>query len=101
MDRIGGFRNRLGTTLKTTRRFGENQLGGSDGRWHVFPSKKRGAEVGNTKRGKGTKIMLLIDGEGMPLGIDTESANVAEVNLIERLQSFHFLVTSDEYHVQL
>ena len=29
--------------------------------------------------------MLLIDGEGLPLGADTESANVAEVNLIERL----------------
>ncbi|WP_339910568.1 IS5 family transposase, partial [Symmachiella dynata] len=50
-----------------------------------FPSKKRGAEVGKTKRGKGTKIMLLIDGEGLPLGVDTESANTAEVNLIERL----------------
>ena len=29
--------------------------------------------------------MLLIDGEGLPLGVDTESANAAEVNLIERL----------------
>jgi len=29
--------------------------------------------------------MLLIDGEGLPLGVDTESASAAEVNLIERL----------------
>jgi len=29
--------------------------------------------------------MLLIDGDGVPLGVDTESASAAEVNLIERL----------------
>jgi len=36
-------------------------------------------------RGKGTKITLLIDGDVLPLGVDTESASLSEVNLIERL----------------
>jgi transposase len=39
--------------------------------------------VGKTKRGKGTKIMVLSDGHGMPLAALTESASVHEVKLIE------------------
>ena len=34
----------------------------------TFPGQKRGLCVGKTKRGKGTKIMLLVDGRGTPLG---------------------------------
>lgn len=36
-----------------------------------------------TKRGKGTKIMLLIDGWGVPLGLHLARANPAEVKLAE------------------
>ena len=75
----------VATTIKPTRRVPGNQLGGSDGRWHVFPSKKGGAEVGNTKKGKGTKIMLMIDGEGIPLSAFITSASTAEVNTVETL----------------
>jgi transposase len=56
-----------------------------DGRWHVCLGKKRGEKVGKTKRGKGTKIMVLIDASGLPLGIDTASASPHEVTLIEQL----------------
>jgi hypothetical protein len=31
------------------------------------PAKKRGADVGKTKRGKGTKWMVVADGQGIPL----------------------------------
>ena len=55
------------------------------GRRHVCLGKKRGEKVGKTKRGKGTKIMVLIDGCGLPLGIDTASASPHEVTLIEPL----------------
>jgi transposase len=41
--------------------------------------------VGKTKRGKGTKIMVLTDAEGLPLGADTASASPHEVTLIEPL----------------
>lgn len=44
--------------------------------------------MGNTKRGKGTKLMLLVDGEGVPLGIHLAAANQAEVNLVEDLLDF-------------
>jgi transposase len=62
-----------------------DQLGRGDGRRHFFAGKKGGAEVGNTKKGKGTKTMLMIDGEGTPLSAFITSANHAEVNAIETL----------------
>jgi transposase len=54
-------------------------------RRNVFFGKKRGEKVGKTKRGKGTKIMVLTDGRGLPLGVDTASASPHEVTLIESL----------------
>ncbi len=48
------------------------------------PAKKGGAKVGLTKKGKGTKWMLVIDGTGLPLGFHLDSANAAEVRLAER-----------------
>lgn len=44
---------------------------------------KRGAKVGKTKRGKGTKLMVLADGAGTPLGIHVDAASPAEVRLLE------------------
>src|SRR5664279_6443555 len=46
-------------------------------------SEKGGAAVGKTKRGKGTKWMVLVDGQGLPLGVRLESASPAEVTLAE------------------
>ena len=46
---------------------------------------RRSPEAGNTKCGKGTKILLLVDGRGVPLSVMTIEANVAEVNTIETL----------------
>jgi transposase len=46
-------------------------------------SKKGGSGVGKTKRGKGTKWMVLVDGEGIPLGVRLESASPNEVTLAE------------------
>jgi transposase len=48
------------------------------------PAKKGGDKVGLTKKGKGTKWMLVIDGTGLPLGFHLESANTAEVTLAEQ-----------------
>ena len=77
--------DRLAPTAPPARRNEVAPLGRGDGRWHVFPGQKRGLCVGKTKRGKGTKIMLLVDGRGTPLGVDIASASPAEVNLIEPL----------------
>src|SRR5256885_5885881 len=43
---------------------------------------KRGRYVGKTKRGKGSKIMAIADGHGLPLAVCTESASPAEVKLV-------------------
>jgi transposase len=51
--------------------------------WQLRPSEKRGSAVGKTKRGKGTKWMVLADGEGVPLGVRLESASPSEVTLAE------------------
>jgi transposase len=45
--------------------------------------KKGGHCVGKTKRGKGTKIMAVADGNGLPLAIGIGSASPHEVKLIE------------------
>ena len=47
------------------------------------PGQKRGAAVGKTKRGKGTKWMVVVDGAGVPLGDHLHSASPAEVRLAE------------------
>ena len=47
-------------------------------------ARQRGGEaVGATKRGKGTKWMVVVDGQGLPLGSHLTSATPAEVTLAE------------------
>jgi transposase len=48
------------------------------------PAKKGGDKVGLSKKGKGTKWMLVVDGNGLPLGFCLASANTAEVKLAEQ-----------------
>jgi transposase len=40
--------------------------------------------VGKTKKGKSTKWMVVVDGEGVPLACHLDSASPAEVTLLER-----------------
>jgi hypothetical protein len=40
--------------------------------------------VGKTKRGKGTKLMALADGSGLPISVHVTSASPHEVTLVER-----------------
>ena len=49
----------------------------------VLARKKRGADIGKTKRGKGTKLMWVADGRCVPLGVRTPLAFPAEVTRIE------------------
>jgi transposase len=48
------------------------------------PGEKGGAEVGKTKRGKGTKWMVVVDGRGVPLGNSLHSASPSEMRLAEQ-----------------
>jgi transposase len=61
----------------------------------LCPSKKRGACVGKTRRGKGTKWMVVVDGQGIPLGSEFASASQAEVNLAETTLEQVALVNRD------
>ena len=47
------------------------------------PGQKRGACVGRSPRGKGTKWMVVADGQGLPLGNYLDAASQHEVGLIE------------------
>ena len=51
--------------------------------WQFRSGEKRGCGVGKTKRGKGTKWMVVVDGRGLPLGNYLHSASPAEVKLAE------------------
>ena len=44
---------------------------------------KRGSAVGPTKRGKGSKIMAISDGHGLPLAVHVASASPHETKLVE------------------
>ena len=50
-----------------------------------------GDGVGCTKAGKGVKIMVLVDARGLPVAVDTTSANPHESRLVQRL--FDFMLT--------
>jgi hypothetical protein len=41
---------------------------------HLPPCQKGGEKVGLTRRGKGSKVMLVVGGQGLPLGLLLESA---------------------------
>jgi transposase len=58
-------------------------VGGVLRRWVVRPGEKGGDAVGKTKKGKGTKWMVVVDGEGVPLACHLDSASRAEVKLLE------------------
>jgi hypothetical protein len=46
------------------------------------PAKRGGEKVGLTRKGKGTTWMLVVDGNGLPLGFHLDSTGRAEVRLI-------------------
>ena len=53
-------------------------------RRHVHRRQKRGLKVGKTKRGKGTKLMAVADGAGLPVAVYTDSASPHEVRLVRK-----------------
>jgi transposase len=67
-----------------TERPGHDSMGRVLRRWNVRAGQKRGLCVGKTKRGKGTKLMVLADGAGTAIGIHVDSASPAEVTLLAK-----------------
>ena len=85
LDRSGYLEKSLGPVALEAGSHGKDQLARIDRRRDVFVGKKGGECVGKTKRGKGTKTMVLTDGRGLPLGAMIASASPHEVTLIEPL----------------
>src|SRR6266576_5153712 len=54
-------------------------------------AKGGGAEMGNTRRGKGVKIMAIVDRHGLPLSVSTHAANHHEVTLVQLSFDFYML----------
>ena len=46
-------------------------------------SQKRGRGVGKTKGGKGSKVMVIADGNGLPIGLQVDSAQPHEIRYAE------------------
>lgn len=56
----------------------------------TFASAKGGGdEIGPTKRGKGVKIMEIVDRHGLPLAVTTHAANHHEVTLLQLTVDFY------------
>lgn len=82
---VGGGRNLVGnvaSVLGRARRTRPAPVGERLHRRDLRSRKKGGPDVGKTKRGKGSKLMVVVDGKGVPLGISVTSASPAEVRLV-------------------
>lgn len=82
-----------GTRSQGPRRLGSQR---SIRRRQLCSRQKRGLCVGKTKRGKGTKIMAVADGNGLPLAVCTESASPAEVKLVAQTLEQRFIADVPE-----
>jgi len=64
----------------------------------TFASAKGGGdEIGPTKRGKGVKIMAIVDRHGLPLAVSTHAANHHEVTLVQLSFEFYMIEAKPDY----
>jgi transposase len=83
---VGRGRCLAGSLAKTTVHAGPASIAGlgrSLSRRHLHYREKGGSAVGKTRRGKGTKCMVVVDGRGVPVGVQLASAQIAECRLAE------------------
>src|ERR1700731_988335 len=59
-------------------------------------AKGGGSEIGPTKRGKGMKIMAIVDRHGLPLSVSTHAANHHEVRLAQLCFDFYMIEAKPE-----
>jgi len=83
LGRTGAVAENLAYLSVATGRRRSFGLAGSFHRRQLRTGEKGGSGVGKTKRGKGSKWMVVVDGQGIPLGGAITSASPAEVRLAE------------------
>ena len=59
-------------------------------------AKGGGLEIGSTKRGKGMKIMAIVDRHGLPLSVSTHAANHHELRLVQLCFDFYMIEAKPE-----
>lgn len=79
----GRLARRLGGTARHARRTGEDQPQGDVHGRDLQGRKKGGTGIGLTKRGKGTKVEVIVSQEGVPLAAVSAPACVGETKLVE------------------
>ena len=52
------------------------------------PAKGGGDSVGLTRKGKGTKVQLIVDKKGLPLGVSMDAASVGETAMVQQTLDF-------------
>src|SRR4249920_3207533 len=63
----------------------------------TFASAKGGGdEIGKTRRGKGVKILAIVDRHGLPLSVSTHAANHHEVTLVQLSFDFYMIEAKPE-----
>jgi len=62
-------------------------------------AKGGGDEIGKTKRGKGVKIMAIVDRHGLPLAVSTHAANHHEVTLVQLSFDFYMIEAKPENRI--
>ena len=64
----------------------------------TFASAKGGGDaIGPTRRGKGVKIMAIVDRHGLPLSVSTHAANHHEVTLVQLSFDFYMIEAKPEH----
>jgi transposase len=59
-------------------------------------AKGGGAAIGKTRRGKGVKILAIVDRHGLPLSVSTHAANHHEVTLVQLSFDFYMIEAKPE-----
>lgn len=88
---VGHFPESLAALPARVGRTWRTRLEDGTGGRNVRQGKKRGDCVGKTKCGKGTKVLTMVDREGIPLSLAVYSASPAEVRLIEPMLTHRVL----------
>ena len=61
-----------------------------------WAAKGGGGGIGKTKRGKGVKIMGIVDRNGLPIAVTTHAANHHEVTLVQLTFDFYMIEAKPE-----
>lgn len=63
----------------------------------VASAKGGGDDIGKTRRGKGVKILAIVDRHGLPLSVSTHAANHHEVTLVQLSFDFYMLEAKPQH----